>query len=577
MRITRLPKTIRNLRRFASILTVVAKHGFGDIVIRLNLDTSWAWFKRAVTLGKGVRDRTDDEDKLSTEERIRMMLEELGSTYIKFGQILATRPDLIPMSLIQELRKLQDDVPAFPSATARELVELELGATVDELFEHFEDEPLAAASIGQVHRARLKSGDEVVVKIQRPGLRKQIDNDLDLLMSLAEIVEERVPELRLWQPVGIVREFDKSIHQEIDFMRESHNIRKFAQNFDGDPHVYAPRVYEELTTERLLTMEFIDGVKANSQALFDRGFDRELIAKTGIRAILKQVFVDGFFHADPHPGNVFIMEGNVVCLLDFGMMGTFDQERIDELLNFLVAVLTNKPEKLVRMFHRLGLIGDTIDTGELRRDLADLMDRYLGIEIANLDVATYLQAVFDVIMRHRIQMPADLLLMGKSLATIDGIARDIYPELNPIEAIRPQILQIYFRRLADPEFHMRDTRRALEDATLLLQRLPRDMRRIVDKLSNDELTIRWSPTDEDIDKMVAQRNSASNRVAAAIALSGVAAVSSYLLISTASLVSPSGTITRTGSVLFWVGVIGFAWTALLSLGLFKGLFRSGGQ
>lgn len=641
MKITRLPRTIRNLSRLYEILKVVAKHGFDDVAGRLDIGGSWRSFKHRVSFGRLGGQADEEIERYTTEERIRRVLEELGSTYVKLGQILATRPDLIPMSLIHELRKLQDDVPAFDPNAARQTVEEELGAGVDELFSSFEPEPLAAASIAQVHRATLKSGDEVVVKVQRPGLRQKIRADLDLLHLIAELAEERIPELRRWQPTAIVAEFDKSIHREIDFGREAHNIRKFAKNFEGDPGIYAPRVYDDLSTERVLTMEFIKGVKMTSEGIASRegALDRETVARTGIRCILRQVFVHGFFHADPHPGNVFVMDGNVVCLLDFGMMGQLDQERIDDLLAFLVAVLTNNPERMIRLFVRQGLVDERVDDRALRGDIADLMDRYLGVQVQNIDVATYIQQLFEIITRYRIVLPADLLLMGKSLATIDGIARDVYPELDPLSAIRPQILSIYFRRLTDPDFYMRDTRRAIEDAALLLQRLPREARVAMEKLRRGELTVRVDPRGPAFDAMVTSRNRSLNRLAAAIAIVGLAAVSSYLMVSTVSTVgfhrrvdhqevvrlegevseaaaalrraeealagaaddakdaaeeavegartkaealkasladARDPGLTTGGSVLFWLAVLGYLLASWIGLGFLWGLFRSGG-
>ncbi|HVY62423.1 MAG TPA: AarF/UbiB family protein, partial [Planctomycetota bacterium] len=469
-KITRLPQTVRNIGRLYEILRVLGRHGFGEIVARLGFEGAWGRLVRVVTLGRRV---PAGIHHLRWEERVRQTFEELGSTFIKFGQILATRPDLVPMSLIHELRKLQDRVPPFDSALARKTVEEELGTKIDDVFAEFDDTPIAAASIAQVHKAKLKNGDEVVLKVQRPGLRALIDNDLDLLHVLAELIEENAPEMKRWQPVAIVEEFDKSIHKEIDFGREAHNMKRFARNFSGDPQVYVPRVYDDLSTERVLTMEFINGIKVNSDLIHKTpGLDREAIANTGIRMILTQVFVHGFFHADPHPGNMFIMPNNVVCPIDFGMMGVLDQERIDDLLGFLVSVLTSNPERMIRQLQKQGLVDETVNTRALTSDIADLMDRYFGVEVSKIDVAIYIQQIFDVITRYRIALPSDLLLMGKSLATIDGVARDIYPELDPLAAIRPHILQIYFKRLTDPEFYTRETKRAAEDAVFLLQRLP---------------------------------------------------------------------------------------------------------
>ncbi len=577
IKLTRLPQTARNIGRFYEIVRVLGRHGFGEVVGRIGFEGSWAKFKRIVTLGKA--EVPLEVEHLRWEERVRLAFEELGSTYIKFGQILATRPDLVPMSLIHELRKLQDKVPPFDAAVAKKTIEDEIGAPTAEVFAEFDEKPLAAASIAQVHRAKLKNGDEVVIKVQRPGLQSLIDNDLDLLHVLAEMVEENLPEMKRWQPVAIVEEFDKSIHKEIDFGREAHNIKRFAKNFQGDPQIYAPRVYDDLSTSKILVMEFINGIKMNSDEIFKRqDLDRKLIAETGIKFTLTQVFVHGFFHADPHPGNVFIMKGNIICLIDYGMMGSLDQERIDDLLGFLVAVLTNNPERMIRQFQKQGLVDESVNTRGMSTDIADLMERYLGMEVAKINVAIYIQQLFDIITRYRIVMPADLLLMGKSLATVDGIARDIYPELDPLGAIRPYILQIYFKRLTDPEFYTRDTRRAAEEALLFLQRLPRDLRLITSRLRDGELKLKLLPDGAGWDRYIKEQGRSSNRLSVAVLIVGLLAVGSYLITNAYStgFMTMDGGLNAAGQTLFALGVTAGAIAGLSGLGYFYGYLRSGG-
>jgi len=572
--IARLPRTLRNLQRIREIVAVIIKYGFDDVVFRLGLTGLWERTKYRLTFG---RFGLEDVQKRSTEERIRLALEDLGPTYIKFGQILATRPDLVPMSLIHELRKLQDRVPPFGSADAKRTIEEDLGCRIDEVFAEFDDRPLAAASIAQVHRARLKAGDEVAVKVQRPNLRKIIDTDLELLRLLAELAEDRIPELKRWQPVAVVEEFDKSIHKEIDFEREAHNVKKFKKNFEGDAQVYAPRVYEDLSTDKVLTLEFIRGVKMTSEEIFTReDLDREAIARAGIRITLTQTFVHGFFHADPHPGNIFVMPGNIICLLDFGMMGILDQERIDDLLGFLVALLTKNVDRMLRLFLKQGLISEATNLRALKSEIYDLIDRYYEMEIMKVDVARYIGELFDIITRHRIILPPDLLLMGKALATIDGIARDIYPELDPISAIRPQILQIYFQRLADPTYHSRDTVRALEEGVYFLQRLPRDLRVLTTKLRDGEFQVKYVPDGPGFDRCLLERSRSGNRLAAAVLIVGMFAASGYLLVNAAAMriAEPAATLP---SVLTGLGIWGLVVSALFGLGFLIGVLRSGGQ
>jgi len=579
IKLTRLPQTARNLTRLYEILRILGRHGFGDVIGRVGLEDYWTQLKKSVTFGRTEALPTAVE-QLRWEERIRMAFEELGSTYIKFGQILATRPDLVPMTLIHELRKLQDRVPPFDPAEARKIVESEIGAPITDVFAEFSEKPIAAASIAQVHKGKLKNGDEVVVKVQRPGLNDLITNDLDLLHILAELIEENLPELKRWQPVAIVEEFDKSIHKEIDFGREAHNIRRFAKNFAGDPDIYVPRVYDDLSTERVLTLEFIHGIKANADELFTRAdLDRKKIAENGIRVTLTQVFVHGFFHADPHPGNIFIMKNGIICPIDFGMMGVLDQERIDDLLGFLVSLLTNNPERMIRQFQKQGIIDEYVDARAMRGDIADLMDRYLGMEVSKIDVALYIQQLFDLITRYRVALPSDLLLMGKSLATIDGIARDIYPELDPLQSIKPHILQIYMARLTDPDFYTRETKRAVEEGIFFLQRLPRDLRIITSKLRDGKLSVKLDPDGLGFEKMIKEQNRAANRQSVAVIIVGFLGVGAYMVATAYSPTFYDGatqSLSHVGRSLFTLGVIAGAIGSLSGLGYLYGYLRTGG-
>ena len=363
---------------------------------------------------------------------------------------MATRPDLIPMSLVIELRKLQDKVAPFDTTGIKAHVEAELGRKLEEIFSDFDEKPLAAASIAQVHRATLKDGKKVVLKIQRPNLERTISTDLDIIAFLAQVMEERIPETRRYSPTAAVREFTKSISKEIDFEREAYNMKRYARQFRDDPAVYVPKVYDEYTTSRILCEEFIDGVKVDSAAIKQKAsLDRETVAKNGIRIIIESIFIHGFFHADPHPGNIFLLEGNRVCMIDYGMMGVLDQERIDELLVFLVAMLTKNTDKMIRLFHKLGLIGEDTDVRALRLDCDDLLNRYEMVELAHIDTGRLISQLFDVITRHDIILPADLLIMGKALATIDGVARNIPPRARPAQraaAARPADLHAAARR-----------------------------------------------------------------------------------------------------------------------------------
>lgn len=565
VRLAQLPQAFRSIKRVPQIASVLIKYGFGDVVNRMGLDSLLHDLKAKV-----FSDVAPEFEGLTTEERIRLALEELGPTFVKFGQIMATRPDLIPMSLVIELRKLQDKVTPFDTTGIKAHVERELGRKLDEIFSEFDEKPLAAASIAQVHRATLKDGKKVVLKIQRPNLERTISTDLDIIAWFAEMMEERLPETRRYSPTAAVREFKKSISKEIDFEREAYNMRRYARNFRADPAVYVPKVYDEYTNSKVLCEEFIEGIKVDSKALAEHPtLDRKTIATAGIRIVIESVFIHGFFHADPHPGNIFLLEGNRVCMIDYGMMGVLDQERIDELLVFLVSLLTKNTDKMIRLFFKLGLIGEETDVRALRLDCDDLLNRYEMVELAKVDTGRLIQQLFDVITRHDIILPADLLIMGKSLATIDGVARDIYPELDPLNAIRPHVLRIYMRRLADPAFFSREPVRVAEELWFLAQTAPRDLRLFLRHLREGRARVTLDL--EGFEGAVKKNALATNRLSLSVVMGAIIMGSCYMLVH--SNLKPFLGDFPIQSIL---GLVGIAIACFYGFVLFIGFLRSGG-
>jgi ubiquinone biosynthesis protein len=563
-RLLRIPQQYKNLQRIREILGVIVGYGGGDLVARLELENA---FQLGRTLLRSRRHR-HEVVAYTTEQRIRMAFEELGPTFIKLGQILATRPDLIPMSLVHELRKLQDNVPPFSSAASRAQIESELGRPVAELFSEFETAPLAAASIAQVHRARLPGGERVAIKVRRPGLAQLVRTDLAIMRGLAELIEENVPESRQYAPVAVVEEFGRSINKEMDLSHEAFNAIKFARNFEGDPHVHVPRVHRELSTEKVLTMEYIEGVKVSDLAALDEaGLDRKEVARTGLRFCLEQVFHHGFFHADPHPGNLFVLPGNVIAPIDMGMMGVLDRETRDDLLEFLVGILMRDIDKIVKLFHRLGLIDESIDEAGLRRDGQELIERYYSVPIREVDVAVFITRLFDVLVRYRVQVPAELLLLGKALATVEGMARDLDPELDPVRAIRPFVLRFYLERLGDPRFLARDwleVARAYADA---VASFPRDAQQSLRALRRGELRIRTHA--EGLEGLVREQARGQNRLAAS-AMIGATLLGSALLVA-----QEAGPPFFGLALSVWLGLAGFGLAGFGYLFVAYGFLRSG--
>lgn len=563
MGLTRIPQAARNIIRFQEIAQVIVKHGFGDILERLGLQT----FLHTITFK--LRRKAPEK---KTEVRLREAIEDLGATFIKLGQILATRPDLIPMSMIKELERLQDNVKPVAPDKVHALLQEELGHPPEEVFAQFSKDPLAAASIGQVHRAQLKSGEEVVLKVQRPGLESQIETDLSIIEWLAEVIVENIPESRRYDPVGLVHQFERSILREIDFRREAMHMHRFAKNFANDNRVYVPKVYDQWTTSKVLCEEFISGDKATSPNVTQKSLaEREQIAESGIHCILQQTFVHGFFHADPHPGNIFIVDGNKFCFIDYGMMGNLDDERIDEILSFLVAILTRDADAVIRLFQKLDLIDESVNERGLKMDLLDLLERYGTVELSKIDIGELIFDIFDVISRHEIVVPSDLLLVGKALATIDGVAREIYPELEPLETIRPKILEIYLTRLADPRRLIREPKRIAQSAYDLLQSFPKDARMTMRKLREGDLVLNLSMTE--FSSLVRSHNRSQNRLFLSII------VASLVLGSTGLLWDVEQKLTLFGFDIYAKTTLGLTFLALsvvYGLVLILGFFRSDG-
>jgi len=497
------------------------------------------------------------------EQRIRLALEELGPTFIKLGQMMGTRPDLVPMSLVMELKKLHDEVPPFPLDELRTIIESDLGKPVDDLFESFKDEPMAAASIAQVHRARLVSGEDVVVKVQRPQLPQVVGADLRILSGFAALLEARIPETRQFRPCAIVDEFRRSLSRETDFNVERLSMERFKANFLDEPGLHVPEPVPALSTRRVLVMERVDGVKVTDvAALKAANLDLKAIVEVGMRVTMRSIFEFGFFHADPHPGNFFIKKDGTIALLDYGMMGTIEPLRIDELATFMVAMVTGDLDMMVNLLVDADLLGDDTDLRSMRGELRGILDRYGTANIGSIDVSGFLTEVIDVTVRHHVVMPADLLLVGKAIATMEGIGREVYPEFEPMEEIRPFLTEMYVKRTLDARRHSQNVVRSLMDGLALLKEAPLDIRRILRKARRGELTLQVNPTDA----LARQRalNARTNRVLMGILFPTFFFGGIYLVGAESTLQN-----------LF--GLVSFGFAGLFSFGLMVSMFQGDGR
>ncbi len=467
-RIAGLSRTYRHVNRYRQILTVLVKYGFEDLVNRLHILQYIEQGRQLIT-----RQRREQVESLSTAQRIRLMLQELGPTFIKLGQVLSTRPDLIPPEIADELTALQQHVPPFEFEQVKRIVEEELGRPLNELFSRFDEVSIAAASIGQVHRATLPNGDEVVVKVQRPDIERIVEVDLEILHHLATTAEKHVEGLRVQKPSLIVEEFTRVLEKELDFTVEAAHLERFARQFEHDPTIYVPRVYSDLTTSRVITLEYVDVIPITDRLkLVQQGLDPRLIAERGAELTLKQIFTYGFFHADPHPGNLFALPDNVICLLDFGMMGRLDRASRERFGELVVAVSRRDPPSATHALLHVTEHDDgvDVDTRKLERDVDDFIDVNIVTELGELQFGKLLTELLDLVRRHQLRIPPEMVTMLKAAATVEQVARELDPELNMIARARP-----YVRRLKVDRIRPRRVVRELIDAGGDLVEFARDI------------------------------------------------------------------------------------------------------
>lgn len=480
MHLTSLPQLARNANRVREIVTVLSKYGLADWVSRLHLGFAGALFK------------SQDGQKLTElthEQRIRFTLSELGTTFIKFGQMLSTRADLVGPELADELVRLQDDAPADPPAVVRATVEKELGTQLEERFAVFDLQPLASASIGQVHRARLKDGRAVVVKVQHPGIDARVRNDLEILLGLAQLAEHQLPELRPYQPRATAAEFQRVLLRELDFGREARNLEQFATNFADDPDVRFPVPVRDYSTGRVLTMELLDGIKvADTARLVAADVPLEEVARRGAQVYLDMIFRDGFYHADPHPGNILVLEGGVIGMLDCGMVGRIDERMREDVEEMLMAVAHRDSARLTALITRVGSVPPELDQAGLSADIADLVSYYGSQGLDKLDLGKALTEITDAIRRYRIVLPAGLALLLKVLIMLEGTSRLLSPRFSLIELIGPYYQKMFWRRLS-PDRYLRKLGLLLREWENLGEVLPRGVADIVQKVQTGRVNV----------------------------------------------------------------------------------------
>lgn len=560
MQLPRFHKTYRNIKRYRQIFAVLLKYGFEDIVERLKLDT-------IVRLGRKMTRKAKSAEQfehLTTAQRLRMALADLGPTFIKLGQVLSTRPDLVPLELVKELEKLQDQAPPFSPDEAMKIFSAQLNQPIANIFQSFSEEPMAAASIAQVHRATLLNNQAVAVKIQRPRIRRIIETDISILYDLAGIVEKYFPESELYDPTGIVNEFAKTIRSELDFVREGRNIDRFRQHFKNDATIYLPRVYWDYTTSSILTMEYIDGVKVSDIDFSQRpDLDRKIIARYGAKATLKMIFEIGLFHADPHPGNIFVLKNNVLAPLDFGMVGRLDEQTRIYLQNLLSAIVERNIDRIIKIFIDAEVIDETKDTRLLRIDLNDFIDTYYGIPLNQLKIEKLLNDLIEVLRRHRIAVLADVVLMAKALATIESVGRSLDPDFNMMTFVEPYARKLMLQPIL-PRKQLKEMRQLAQETEELIKILPSELRYILRKVKKGRMNLIFEH--RGLERLITEMDRSSNRLAFSLIIAALIIGSSIILF------FDRGWHIFGFSVF---GLIGYVIAAILGLWLVIAILRSG--
>lgn len=563
MDLFRLTRTYRSAKRLQQIINVFLKHGFGHIIDQIHLGRYIPFSKRLRTFGHWPALKGP-----SVPERLRVAFSELGPSFIKLAQLLSSRPDLITAQFANEFKKLQDEVPPFPSADARKIIEEDIKKPIDAIFLKFEERPVAAASIAQVHYATLADGSNVIVKVQRPDIEEQIETDLNILITVARLLENYVPESRFFNPSGIVDEFSKTVRKELDFTVEAKNCLRFRKNFEDNPDVYIPALYSDLVTERVLVMERIEGARIDDiAAIISMGLDRKRLVSIGVNAYFKMILEDGFFHADPHPGNLLAMPGGMLGLIDFGIVGRVTPEMMETIANTFLALIHRDFDRLIDQYLELGLLPEEVDVEKFRRefktDLIDFLEPLYGLTLQEIHIADYLDTITHIALKHRMRMPSDLLLINKAMLILDNIGRELDPAFDFVAASEPYASKLVKERYSPSRLFEKAGKDLMEFGDFFFV-VPKQIKRIIRKMLRDDIHLKMTPIG--LDKFITDMDRSSNRITFGIIISAI-------LLSSAIMHSAG-----VGPRIFGMSLLGFVsfgLAFLLGVWLIISIIRSG--
>jgi ubiquinone biosynthesis protein len=540
-------------------MAVLAKYGFGEVAgafrsrlsLRFGEKTGPLQVKPVVTTS-------------SRPARVRLALEELGPTFIKLGQLLSTRPDLLPPEYIKELERLQDQVAPEPIDKIMAQLQRELGGRIENIFDSFDEKPIAAGSIAQIHRAVTHDGLHVAVKVRRPGIVDTIRAECEILQDLAGVLQSTLFEHETIELEDMVAEFTEAISKETDLANERRNQLRFLKLFADDSTVHIPKVYEDYCTAGVLTMEYIDGIKpTNKQAIAERGLDCRTLAHRGAQFVLKQMFEFGFFHTDPHPGNFFLLPDNVLAPIDFGQVARLSVQDRRLFNEIVLSIVDRDAAYIIRCFERDNMFADKTDIHKLTTDIEQLIDNYHDFRLKDVPFGMIAMQTFDLFRNNHVHPPAQFILMLKSMMTIESLATSLDPEFRLIEALKPYAQKSGFRDL-EPKQVLRNIRRAVQDAGDLASRLPEDINAVLTKFRQGKLQVRVQH--EHLENLTKTLDKSSNRVSFALIIAA-------LLVASSLLVAQEGMVL--GLLSFQtMGVLGYIIAAIIGIWLVISIIRS---
>jgi len=552
-------KNFKSISRYNQIIKVLIKYGFEDLVDYLEENKEYSFLRKLIP--KSSRKQAKEHSKWA---KMRLVCEELGPTFVKFGQILSNRPDLVPLELTFELEKLHDNVPPMPEDVAKQVVESELKDKIENLFAWFEPKPFASASIAQVHMVTLHSGRRVALKIQRTGIHEVIEEDIKAMYKIADILERRIPSLKSFDPIGLVKNFEDSILKEIDFVNESINIQRFYNNLKNDTSLdqfaEAPKVYTSLTTTKVLAMEFISGIKINQvEELKSKNIDTKIIARRLAVSYFKQIFEYGFFHADPHPGNLLVLPNNHICYLDFGMMGSMLPRDISIFSKLFIAISNKDVSNIIKTLQQLSNNVSIANMRDLEFDINEFVEKYYVREIHENEMSTILLDLKDIIIVHGLKVPTYFFLFARSLVTLEGVIDKLDPKLEQFEIVKPY-LRTNVAKKYNPIKMGKKVVNSIVEITDYMEEFPSDLKNAIRKINSGQVKV--DLTHKGMDPMIHTLQRITKQL--------IAAVTMVALIVGASLfiVFEIGSLWNGISV---IGILSFTLALILGFGMLRNI------